>query len=66
MVVGVSDVIRATLLPNTSEKGYRVNTSLGNYVSVALVTCDVRHNLRLREVHLSSEHSCVLVMSDAI
>jgi len=65
MLIGASDVIRATLLPDTSEKSYRVNTSLDNYVSVALVMCDVRHNLRHPEVHLSSEHSYVFVMSDA-
>jgi hypothetical protein len=66
-LAGVSAMIRATCLPNTSEKCCRLNTSLANYsyVSVELVMCDVRHNLRHPEVHLSSEHSYVFVMSDA-
>lgn len=66
-VVGVSAVLRASRLPNTSTsvKSYRLNTSLGNYVSVAFVMCNVRHNLKHPEVQLSSQISCVFVMSDA-
>jgi len=67
-LVGVSVATRATLLPNTGEKSYRVNTSLGNYVSVALVMCDARHNLQHPEVrvfralvYLRHERRCLIL-----
>jgi hypothetical protein len=59
-LVGVSAVIRATRLPNTSEKRYRLNR-----MSVALVVCNVRNRLRRPKARLSSQYSRVFVLSDA-